>query len=149
MPSTYVIAVQDAIASTKRVEFSFRFSAALLNFHQELCGVRVDTFSVKLMKAVLILLTSALEGFFEVDLKPSTERPSSVNVPVLSKTKVVIWPAMLIRGGDMQKMSCFLRRLIAKTIPQDMAAGRAGGTVTVNKSSVRSIMIAKGTPSWT
>ena len=46
----------------------------------------------------------------------------------------------------MQKMSCFLRRLIAKTTPQDMAAGRAGGTVTVNKSSILSIKIAKGTP---
>ena len=46
---------------------------------------------------------------------------------------------MLTRGGEMQKISCFLSLLIAKTIPQDMAAGSAGGTVTVRRSRVLSM----------
>ena len=50
----------------------------------------------------------------------------------------------------MQKIFCLFRRAIAKTMPQDMAAGRAGGTVTVKRSRVRSIIIARGTsmPAW-
>ena len=46
----------------------------------------------------------------------------------------------------MQNICFFFRRLIAKTIPQDMAAGKAGGTVTVIKSRPLSMIISEGTP---
>lgn len=55
---------------------------------------------------------------------------------------------MLILGGEMQKMSYFFSLLMAKTIPQDMAAGSAGGTVTVMRSSALSMRILTGTPSF-
>ena len=45
----------------------------------------------------------------------------------------------------MQKMFFFFSLLIANTMPHDIAAGRAGGTVTVIKSRPRSIMISEGT----
>ena len=79
---------------------------------------------------------------------PITDKPSSVKVPVLSNTTVEIYPAMFIRGGEIQKIECDLRRLRAKTTPQDIAAGRAGGTTTVIKSRVRSITDLIGTPSY-
>ena len=47
----------------------------------------------------------------------------------------------------MQKISCLFSLLIAKTIPHDMAAGRAGGTVMVSKSKVLKTRIYTGTPS--
>ena len=84
----------------------------------------------------------------EFGLKPSTERPSSVKVPVLSNTKVSICPAMLIRCGEIQKIDFFLSRFRANTIPQDIAAGNAGGTETVIRSRQRSISIPVGTPSF-
>ncbi len=73
------------------------------------------------------------------DLKPRTERPSSVRVPVLSKTKVSICPAKLMRGGEMQNIFRFLSLFIAKIIPHDIAAGNAGGTAIVIKSREWSI----------
>lgn len=51
----------------------------------------------------------------------------------------------------MQKMfPLFLRRWIANTMPQDMAAGRAGGTATVIMSSPLIMSAFSGTPefSW-
>ena len=45
----------------------------------------------------------------------------------------------------MQKMFFFFSLLIANTIPHDIAAGRAGGTVTVIKSRARLTMISTGT----
>ena len=45
----------------------------------------------------------------------------------------------------MQKMSYFFNLFIANTMPHDMAAGRAGGMVIVNKSRARSIMNIVGT----
>ena len=39
-----------------------------------------------------------------------------------------------MRGGEIQNMFLFLSLLIAKIMPQDMAAGNAGGTATVIKS---------------
>jgi len=50
-----------------------------------------------------------------------------VSVPVLSKTKVVMRPAILTLCGAIQKiLYCFSLR-IAKIIPLDIAAGSAGG----------------------
>ena len=46
----------------------------------------------------------------------------------------------------MQKICFFFSLLMAKTIPQDMAAGRAGGTVTVIRSKALSTRISTGTP---
>ena len=45
----------------------------------------------------------------------------------------------------MQKIFCFFKRLMAKTIPHDMAAGRAGGTVIVKRSNVLSTRTPTGT----
>lgn len=42
----------------------------------------------------------------------------------------------------MQNMLSFFSRLIAKIMPQDMAAGNAGGTVIVIRSSEWSIITA-------
>ena len=72
--------------------------------------------------------------------------PSSVKVPVLSKTKVEIYPAKFILGGDIQKMFFRFSLTIAKTTPQVIAAGIAGGTVTVSKSRALRIIILFGTP---
>lgn len=77
-----------------------------------------------------------------------TDSPSAVRVPVLSKTKVWIYPAMLILGGEMQKMSYFLSLLIAKTMPQEIAAGSAAGTATVMISRILLTRILVGTPSF-
>ena len=46
----------------------------------------------------------------------------------------------------MQKMFIFLSLLMAKTIPHDIAACRAGCTATVVRLRPLSIMIAVGTP---
>ena len=98
------------------------------------CGVSVLESSVKSKK-----VEGLLSSEWAVGLKPRTLSPSSVRVPVLSNTKVSIYPAMFIRGGDMQKMFFFLRRLIAKTIPQDMAQGSAAGTAIVSVSRAKMI----------
>ena len=45
----------------------------------------------------------------------------------------------------MQKMFIFLSLLMANTIPQDMAAGSAGGTVTVYRSRALSMIMEEGT----
>ena len=45
----------------------------------------------------------------------------------------------------MQKMSYFFNLLIANTIPQDIAAGKAGGIVIVNRSRARSMINIVGT----
>jgi hypothetical protein len=60
-------------------------------------------------------------------------------VPVLSNTNVSTLPATLILGGDIQKIFIFFSRFMAKIIPHDMAAGSAGGTVIVIRSSEWSI----------
>ena len=74
-------------------------------------------------------------------LKPCTERPSSVRVPVLSNTKVVTRPAILTLGGEIQNIFWLLSLRIAKIIPHDMAAGSAGGTAITMRFKERSISV--------
>ena len=62
-------------------------------------------------------------------------------MPVLSKTKWVMRPAILIRAGDMQNIFWFLRRLDAKATPAPTAAGSAGGTAIANKFRALSIIV--------
>ena len=71
-----------------------------------------------------------------IPLNPFVFRPSSVSVPVLSKTRKLTLPPTLILVGDMQNIFYLLRRFPANIIPTVMAAGRAGGTVIVNTSSI-------------
>ena len=126
------------MASTIKVEFRFLTSwtpSSLL--HHLSLGVRSFACYINLSN----YLTSFVFDAPAIGLKPKTERPSSVSVPVLSKTKVEICPAMLILGGEMQKMSTLFNLLMANTIPHDIAAGMAGGTVTVMRSSALSIKI--------
>jgi len=78
--------------------------------------------------------------------KPYTESPSSVKVPVLSNTKVVIRPERFTLGGEMQKIRCFLRRKMANATPQLIAAGRAGGTQMTIKFRKRSIKVVDEIP---
>ena len=66
--------------------------------------------------------------------------PSSVSVPVLSKQKVLIAPHRLMLRGLMQKMFCLRNRFCANTMPTVIAAGSAGGTTIVTRSSVRRII---------
>lgn len=73
-------------------------------------------------------------------LNPSTDKPSSVSVPVLSNTKVLILPATLILKGEIQKILKFLSLPIAKSVPHVMAAGKAGGIVMVTKFKDLSMM---------
>lgn len=77
---------------------------------------------------------------------PRTERPSSVKVPVLSNAKVVTRPARFTLGGEIQKILALRSRDIAKTVPQVMAAGKAGGTVIVIRSNDLSIRVAASLP---
>lgn len=67
-------------------------------------------------------------------LNPYRSSPSSVNVPVLSKTQVETLPDIFIFGGEMQKIFFFLSLLIANIIPMLIAAGKEGGTVIVKRS---------------
>lgn len=67
-------------------------------------------------------------------LKPDTSRPSSVKVPVLSKTMIETHPATLILGGSIQKIFLLLSCLTARMTPEVIAAGRAGGIAIVIKS---------------
>ena len=71
---------------------------------------------------------------------PHMSRPSSVRVPVLSKQKLLTAPQRLMLRGLMQKMFCLRSRFCANTIPTVIAAGRAGGTTIVTRSSVRRII---------
>ena len=57
-----------------------------------------------------------------------TLRPSSVIVPVLSKTTHWIFPASFILLGCMQNIFLTLSLLIANAEPLDKAAGNAAGT---------------------
>ena len=57
---------------------------------------------------------------------------SSVKVPVLSKTKVLIRAARFTLIGEMQKICAFFSLCTAKRVPTAKAAGRAGGIVIVN-----------------
>lgn len=75
-------------------------------------------------------------------LKPKTYKPSSVNVPVLSNTINCTLPLTFTLGGEIQKILCFFSLLIAKTVPTVIAAGRAGGTVIVIRSSDLSTIAA-------
>ena len=68
-------------------------------------------------------------------LNPETDSPSSVNVPVLSKTIMETLPATLIQGGSIQYIFFFFNHYIAYTIPADIARGRAGGIEIVIRSS--------------
>lgn len=63
-----------------------------------------------------------------------------MRVPVLSNTIRFTLPATLTLGGDIQKILFFLSLLIANAVPAVMAAGSAGGTVIVIRSSDLSII---------
>ena len=80
----------------------------------------------------------------DVGRKPRILSPSSVSVPVLSNTNVSIWPAMLIRGGEMQNILWFFRRIVAKTTPADIETGRAAGIAVVIKFRALWIMTFSG-----
>lgn len=68
------------------------------------------------------------------------DTPVSVSVPVLSKTKVSINPAILTLSGAIQKTSCFRSLCTANMIPQLIAAGKAGGTqITIKLPSLSRI----------
>lgn len=56
---------------------------------------------------------------------------SSVNVPVLSKTNVVILAARFTLLGEVQNICDFFSLKIAKSVPTAKQAGIAGGTVVV------------------
>ena len=62
-------------------------------------------------------------------------------MPVLSKTNVEMRPAILTRGGEMQKIFADLSLFIAKITPHDIAAGRAGGTAITSKLRLLSIKV--------
>jgi hypothetical protein len=64
----------------------------------------------------------------------------------LSNTNEVTLPATFTLGGEMQKILLFLRRCIAKTIPQLIAAGRAGGTAITIRLSDLSIKVRASSP---
>ena len=53
----------------------------------------------------------------------------------------MIRPAILTLGGEIQKIFYFFNLWIAKTIPQLIAAGKAGGTAITTKFSDRSIKV--------
>ncbi len=67
-------------------------------------------------------------------MKPETDNPSSVNVPVLSKIMIETLPATLILGGSIQKIFFFLSYRTARITPEVIAAGSAGGIAIVIKS---------------
>jgi len=72
---------------------------------------------------------------------PRTDSPSYVRVPVLSKTKLVMRPAILMRAGEMQNIFRFLSLFYAKITPAPTAAGSAGGTAIANKFRALSIIV--------
>jgi hypothetical protein len=74
------------------------------------------------------------------DLAPRTSRPSSVNVPVLSKHMTSTVPATLTRFGEIQNICCFRKRDNANDVPIVNVAGNAGGTIIVIKSNARTII---------
>lgn len=135
--------MQEAIASKNKVEGNdliFVASSREGRFHQLCKGTSEDILSLKSMKTFSSfssrpLLIVALQ----TPREPITERESSVMVPVLSNTKVWMRPATLTRVGEMQKILHFLNLYIENTTPHVIAAGRAGGTQIVSKSSDRSI----------
>ena len=68
--------------------------------------------------------------------------PSSVRVPVLSKTIVYTLPATFILGGEIQNIFNFLNLFIAYNVDTVKVEGNAGGTVTVIKSKKLVIKLA-------
>jgi len=58
----------------------------------------------------------------------------------------VTLPAKFTLGGDIQNILLCLSRYIAKTIPQLIAAGRAGGTAITIKFNDRSIKVRGSAP---
>ena len=86
--------------------------------------------------ALLLLISSSVLLTSLTPLNPLVFKPSSVSVPVLSKTRKLTLPPTLIFEGDMQNIFYLLSRFPANIIPTVMAAGRAGGTVIVNTSSI-------------
>jgi hypothetical protein len=63
---------------------------------------------------------------------PFILRPSSVKVPVLSKTMILIIALTFTFGGEVQKILLFLSLPIAKEIPKAIAGGKHGGTMDVS-----------------
>jgi hypothetical protein len=78
--------------------------------------------------------------FSSSDTNPYTVNPSSVRVPVLSNTIIVILPATFTLYGEMQNIIFFFSLSIANIAPTVIAAGNAGGTVIVIRSSDLSTM---------
>jgi len=60
---------------------------------------------------------------------------------------IYIRPLTLTLGGEMQNMPFFFSLWTAKATPTDIAAGRAGGTVMVIRSSDLSINLPVVVPS--
>jgi len=74
-----------------------------------------------------------------IPLTPMTYKPSSVSVPVLSKTMTYTLPVKLTLGGDVQKIFLDFNRTSADDIPTDIVVGKVGGIVIVIRSSNLSI----------
>lgn len=79
-------------------------------------------------------------------LTPSNSNPSSVKVPVLSNTIILILPLMLTLGGEMQNILLRFSLVMAKATPTDIVAGKAGGTVIVIRSRDLSIIFSMSVP---
>lgn len=72
--------------------------------------------------------------FLIIGLTPYISKPSSVKVPVLSKQRIVIYPEILTRWGEIQYIDFDFILLRAKEIPIERQVGKAGGTAIVTKS---------------
>ena len=64
----------------------------------------------------------------------------STSLPVLSKQVQSTAPATLMVRGEMQKMLRGSSRRLASTVPMVMAAGSAGGTTMVTRSTLSNRM---------
>jgi len=134
-PSTKVSEWQQPMASLSKLDLkvvSWSYEAALSSLIEEANSVNFGS------------VESLVEPV--ADLTPRISMPSSVRVPVLSKTMIYIIPLTLTRGGEMQKIWHFLSRWMAKATPAVMVAGRAGGTVTVRRSRDLSISFSVVVP---
>lgn len=72
--------------------------------------------------------------YYYTILTPYISKPSSVNVPVLSKHIIVILPLILTFYGDIQYIFFYYNLLNAILIPIYKHVGNAGGTVIVIRS---------------
>ncbi|KAH3663094.1 hypothetical protein OGATHE_004670 [Ogataea polymorpha] len=80
---------------------------------------------------------------------PIKSKPSSVNVPVLSKHMTSSFPPTFIRVGAMQNTLLCRNRESAKLVPIVNVAGKAGGTTIVMRSNARRVIVFHPSPSLT